>query len=330
MSSAGVSKPQATIPRVAFVTACDFQRLPQALSLFESLESHYSGDMRLWIWSEDAETHEVIDRLNEPRILSLSQLDLYPDEAKAFWSQPHPYRYWYAAAASVLTLLRSQEPHTVIYVDADLWVLKSVDELIQRFTESRASVLLTPHDFDPKYDRHEIVGWYCVQFLPFKQNRASVVVAEEWFRDCLNLPGSHYLASQYGDQKILDSWQDRYSDAVCLSEPAGMFMGPWNARRFPLSSASAYHFQGFRLLSGNRAFIGEYLLPKSLAKDLYHPYLEACVRQMHRIDGLGLSRAEPFGSSIGCFAALRSRMRLLRRAGRRYIRDPFITVGQYT
>lgn len=327
MNARSLERGGLTSPQISFVTACDFQRLPQALALFESLVRHYSGDFELWVWSEDLETHEVIDYLGEPNIRSLYSLDLSPEEERSFWAKPRNQRYWYASAASILTLLRCQESRTFIYVDADVWMLKSIDQLLASFAHSDASVFLTPHDFDPKYNRTDSVGRFCVQFMPFKKSPESRTIAEDWLRDCLKLPGSYSMTNDYGDQKILDSWESRYGKAVTCGVRPGTFMGPWNARVFPLSSASAYHFQGFRLMSRDRAFLGEYLLPKNLLPDLYRPYLEACAKHCRRIEALGPDLPMFFASAPRGIEAVRSRLRLLRRAGRRYIANPFMRLG---
>lgn len=315
-----------SVPPVDFVTACDFERLPQALALFESLIENFSGELTLWIWSEDAETQSAIHKLNDSRLRVLSALKLTPREEKIFWEIPRNHRYWYAAAASILTLMRQDCRNIIVYVDSDVWMLKPIDGLLGSFSQSNASVLMTPHDFDERYDKTGLVGEFCVQFLPFKPSPTSLRIAEDWLRDCLKLPGHYEIEGDYGDQKILDSWEGRYGQAVTRSQPPGAFMGPWNARIFPLKCAISYHFQGLRLLSSRRAFIGEYLLPKSFAKDLYLPYLDACSLQCQRVKALASGERITFTGGPRGLNALRSRIRLLRRSGRRHIANPFMRV----
>jgi hypothetical protein len=52
-------------------------------------------------------------------------------------------------------------------------------------------------------------------------------------------------------------------------------LAPWNARRFPYSSAIAWHFHGLRILANNQYLLhSKYQIPDTVDKYIYLQYVE--------------------------------------------------------
>jgi hypothetical protein len=52
-------------------------------------------------------------------------------------------------------------------------------------------------------------------------------------------------------------------------------LAPWNARRFPYSSAIAWHFHGLRILANNQYLLhSKYQIPDTVDDYIYLPYID--------------------------------------------------------
>ena len=75
---------------------------------------------------------------------------------------------------------RCAEAQRVTYLDADLCFFDSPRRLFEELESSGRSILVTEHNFDPKYDRAEAVGRFCVQFLTMDRSQKARDVRLWW------------------------------------------------------------------------------------------------------------------------------------------------------
>ena len=234
-----------------FCTLFDSGYLPQGLALFRSLERHAPG-MRLWVLAMDSHCHSLLSALDHPALRLLHLDDCLTDElcsarANRSWGE---FCWTLTPFLPGMILDRDPEADVVTYIDADCWLVGPVKPLFDRFEDSGAHCMLTPHAFAPNRDRTAIAGTYCVQFMPFCRTPQASLILRWWQQRCLARCNSVLGAGPLGDQGYLEDWPARFgSDVYVLDRPA-LTLAPWNIERFWtdfLREPCLYHFQGFRL-----------------------------------------------------------------------------------
>jgi hypothetical protein len=108
----------------------------------------------------------------------------------------------------------------------------------------------------------------------------------------------------------LDGWLHNYPDSVGVVSTPGWFLAPWNVERFPWSDAIFYHFHSLRVISRNRASLGNYVIPRSVRENIYSPYLEELRSSCDLL--VGEIGVEPWIRTAGPLDKITSRMRLVK------------------
>jgi len=265
-----------------YVTLFDSLFLPQGLALHKSMERHV-GDYTLWILCVDDDAHDVLTRLDLPRIrlLKLSSIEtpellaVKPGRGKGeyCWTlTPFAPRFVFEADAEV---------SRVTYLDADIWFRKSPAPIFREFDLSGKQALITEHSYAPEYDYSAINGQYCVQFMTFTRGGGELV-RKWWEERCVEWCFDRFEDGKFGDQKYLDDWPTRFEGLVHVLERQEWTLAPWNASRYPYSQGVFYHFQGLRIQEGRKFDLGPIELPRPLIENVYEPYLN------DMIDGIGM------------------------------------------
>lgn len=265
-----------------YVTLFDSLFLPQGLALHKSMERHV-GDYTLWILCVDDDAHDVLTRLDLPRIrlLKLSSIEtpellaVKPGRGKGeyCWTlTPFAPRFVFEADAEV---------SRVTYLDADIWFRKSPAPIFREFDLSGKQALITEHSYAPEYDYSAINGQYCVQFMTFTRGGGELV-RKWWEERCVEWCFDRFEDGKFGDQKYLDDWPTRFEGLVHVLERQEWTLAPWNASRYPYNQGVFYHFQGLRIQEGRKFDLGPIELPRPLIENVYEPYLN------DMIDGIGM------------------------------------------
>ncbi len=228
----------------------------------------------LWILCVDDITYEILTKLNlvNVKLLRLSKIEtkellkVKPSRSKGeyCWTlTPFAPRFVFDADVKV---------KRVTYIDADLYFLKSPKPIFDEFDISTKAVLITEHAYSADNDHSDSAGIYCVQFMIFKRNDSEIV--RSWWEDkCIEWCYARVESGKFGDQKYLDDWAVRFEEYVHVLNNKELALAPWNALRFPYSSAVFWHFHGLRLLTNKKAIFGAYILPEIVIEKIYRPYL---------------------------------------------------------
>lgn len=272
-----------------YVTLFDSLFLPQGLALHKSMERHV-GDYTLWILCVDADAHEVLTRLDLPRVrlLKLSHLEtpellaVKPGRGKGeyCWTlTPFAPRFVFEADAEV---------SRVTYLDADIWFRKNPAPIFREFDSSGKHALITDHSYAPEYDQSATSGQYCVQFMTFTRSNGEAV-RKWWEERCVEWCFARFEEGKFGDQKYLDDWPTRFEILVHVLEHHEWMQAPWNATRYPYSQGIIYHFHGLRIMDGRRFDFGTmYSLSAPLIENVYEPYLDDMRNVISMLNELGV------------------------------------------
>lgn len=248
--------------------------MPQGLALYSSLVKH-ARPFKLWVVCVDELAKEYLDQraLEGVKTIALKDVET-PDLLKVKPNRTRAEYCWTLTPfAPKVVFDRDPSVPRVTYLDADLFFLKSPKPIFKEFDEFNKSVLITDHAYDPEYDHSASSGQYCVQFMTFRRSEAGERVRQWWQNKCIEWCYARTEDGKFGDQKYLDSWPDLFEKEVHILTKLDAILAPWNAKRFPYSSAIAWHFHGFRIISNNIFLAcGPYKIPSVAIKKIYLPY----------------------------------------------------------
>ena len=273
-----------------FCTLFDSFYLTRGVAMYQSLEK--TGiDFHLYIFAFDDASFKILNQLNfkHATIISLKEfeneklLEVKPGRTKAEYC-------WTCTSSTILYVIENFNVPSCTYLDADLFFYSSPSVLIEEMGDK--SVLITEHRFTPKYDRSEIAGIYCVQFVTFKNNPEGLKVLKWWVNACLEWCYSRYEDGKFGDQKYLDDWTTRF-DGVHVLKHLGGGLAPWNIQQYRYLKrdqnnimmmeiksdkkfqAIFYHFHYVRFYSNDFVDFGWFKLENNIITNFYIPYIKS-------------------------------------------------------
>jgi hypothetical protein len=278
-----------------FVTLFDFNFLPQGLALYDSLR-RWCADCELWILCLDERLETTLARLALPGLRIIPLRDLETERLLAAKANRSVREYcWTLTSFSFDAVFdRCPSAQRVTYLDADLFFFRSPAELLSLFEASGAAVLATEHGFDPEYDKSEIVGRFCVQYLTMDRSKRARELRSWWQDRVIEWCYDRREPGRFGDQKYLDQWPLLFGDRLFILNRHEWALAPWNVR-MELRRAGGqadpvfYHFHSFRLVKPNlaRTVEGGYAIPRA-ARRLYREYAAAVGAAIGYLAALGV------------------------------------------
>ena len=279
-----------------FVTLFDSLFLPQGLALHISMERHLRA-YTLWVLCVDDTAYDALIRLNLPnvRLLQLSLLET--EELKRVKPSRTKGEYCWTLTPFAPRFVFDANPDVgrVTYLDADMWFRKDPSEIFDEFAATGKHVLITDHAYAPEFDLSATSGQFCVQFMTFTRDGGEVV--RMWWQErCIEWCHARIEQGKFGDQKYLDDWPARFGATVHVLRRTELLLAPWNATRFPYSSAALWHFHGLRLVIRSEVLrgvdCGPYPLPVPTRDNVYKNYLIDLESGIHKIRATGV-RVQP-------------------------------------
>jgi hypothetical protein len=267
-----------------FITLFNYNFLPQGLALHESLLKNCSN-AKLWILCLDTKVEEFLKKKKISNIEIIRLKDFENKELLSIKSKRSFIEYcWTMTPFCPLYLFNlNKNINRVTYIDADIFFYKKIDLIFNEFKKSKKSVFITEHGFHKDYNFSKVSGKFCVQFISFVKNYNSFKVLNWWKDKCIDWCYSYPDKNRLGDQKYLDSWPKKFSEAVYVSKNLNYFQAPWTRDRFNMNKKVLYHFHGLRIVNNNVYIHNNYNLNKSIIKDVYYPYCKVLKRKINYI-----------------------------------------------
>ena len=259
--------------KYSFVTHFDFRFAPQGLSLYTSLRKHHPESTLIVVCLDEA----CFQYLSALKLESLRPLNLSDYENKQLLGLKSERTiseyYWTITPWCMIWAFDiAPEIEAVVYVDADLYFIKSTQNILIPFFRSSFSVLLTPHDYSPENDQTLTSGEFCVQYIVAKREDGLEVISW-WANKCIEWCFDRFENGLFGDQKYLEQFHLVFPGRISNLYKKGYFQGPWNAGFYPYSRAAVFHFHGLRIQSSTSAYLSGYYTPKPTIDNIYLPYL---------------------------------------------------------
>jgi hypothetical protein len=272
-----------------FCTLFDSNYVLRAVTMHRSLVAGES-DFHLTCFCFDQRAKEVVDRLNLPRLstVSLAELEAFDQELLSVKEDRSPLEYCWTATPALPRYMFGTRPelNEVTYIDADLMFFSDPQPLFDEMGD--ASVLIIPHRFSPEYVHHAINGIYNVQFMIFRRAGCGEKVLDWWHDRCVEWCYYRLEDGKLGDQKYLDDWPARFGAAVHVLQHKGGGLAPWNVSQYHIRRQGEqvfvdddpvifYHYHGLRLRPNGRHRLAPpgYLLAPRVRGLIYEPYLAA-------------------------------------------------------
>lgn len=279
-----------------FCTLFDSNYLTRGLVMYRSLES--SGeDFTLYVVCFDDLAYEILGRLNLSRVIAISLVAFESPQLLAVKGERSAGEYCWTCTPHVIRyVLDTYRLPEATYLDADLCFYEKPTVLLEEFTQSGASVLITSHRYTPRHDQSRKSGIYCVQFMTFKADHKGLNVLQWWQDRCLEWCYARFEDGKFGDQKYLDDWPERFA-GIHVLEHLGGGVAPWNVQQYVLKQRGSqfwvddwplvfYHFHGYKDYSDDIHDFGNYQLDRSVIELLYRPYVQALAKAYAEIDSV--------------------------------------------
>lgn len=270
-----------------FCTLFDSNYLSRGLALYRSLESVCDA-FHLYIFAFDDRSARILQTLSLPHatVISLSEFE-DPELLRVKPTRNRAEYCWTSTSSTILYVLEKYHIEMVTYLDADMMFFSSPAPLFAEFGEN--SILLTEHRYTGRYDKSEISGIYCVQFITFRNDARGLKALHWWRERCLEWCYDRIEDGKFGDQKYLDDWISRF-EGVHVLRHLGGGLAAWNIQQYDIvidegvlrgrerSSGKLfdvifYHFHYVRFLKDGRIELGRRLLRHDALELLYKPYI---------------------------------------------------------
>ena len=273
-----------------FVTLFDKKYLSRGIILYESLKERCKKPFVLYVLAMDTEVEKFFSTYEDSELIVESLLDVmecYPNLKDIRKERKEGEFCWTLSPFSVQYIIKKYELPYCIYLDSDLCFFNDPSELIEQI---KGSVLITSHNYTPQYDQSLTSGKFCVQFMYFKNDDMGMEVLEWWRRKCEEWCFGYMDNGRYGDQKYLDDWESRFSEAVEVCSDIGCGVAPWNCQQYDfidkdnsyyvkdkISKVSRslifFHFHGMTKLKDGDWIMSGYKLDDNI-RNIYRDYIK--------------------------------------------------------
>jgi hypothetical protein len=292
-----------------FCTLFDGNFLSYGLCLHESLLRH-AQPFHLWIVAMDAEAESRLASLALPQVTVIPLREVEDPRLLAVKPGRTRGEYCWTLTSFVPDAVFARDPAVprVTYLDADLYFFSSPRRLLAELDAAGKGVLITEHAYAPRYAwQAAINGRFCVQFVTFTRDAASIAVMRWWQDRCLEWCFGRFEDGKFGDQRYLERWPELFPGTVHILARTQLTLAPWNADHAMAAGAGdpvIFHFHGWRKVAADRVLMFLSYRVSGAALRFYAVYREAFARAEARLRTAGMP-----GAFITTFAG-RSRLRL--------------------
>lgn len=221
---------------INFCTLFDHNYLSRGIVLYESLKEHCSNQFSVYILATDDVAYNWLQDKSYDNTVVQSLDDIksaYPILEKLQEERTRAEFSWTLSSFSIQFFLKKFNLENITYLDADTCFYADPQILLDELNGE--SVIITLHNYTPKYDQSATSGRYCVQFMYFKNDDGGNKVLEWWRNECEKCCYGNYKDGKFGDQKYLDDWLSRFCGIVHEAKHIGCGIAPWNVQQFEVS-----------------------------------------------------------------------------------------------
>lgn len=282
-----------------YCTLFDHNYLSRGLALYDSLKKQCKRKFKLFVLAIDNIVYKELIEKNYKNIIVQSIDDIkqsYPVLNRLQKERTSAEFCWTLSSFSIQFFLKKYNLKYITYLDSDIYFFEDPKVLFDEL--GNESVIITPHNYTPKYDQSSTSGRYCVQFMFFRNDKPGNKVLEWWRSACEESCSANPVNGKFGDQKYLDDWLSRFPGIVHEEKHMGCGVAPWNVQQFDVENKGEkielintitkirsplifYHFHGLHdYITSEKDICWElssYDLTSDVIKNIYNPYLKKLI-----------------------------------------------------
>ena len=261
--------------------------MTRGLVMYESLLKT-CDDFHLYVFAFDDNSYHFLKVGNYAFMTIISLQEFEDPDLLAIKSQRSAAEYcWTSTPSTIQYAIEKYKLANCTYIDADLYFYSNPGILIEEMGDK--SVMITEHRYTKEYDRSEISGKYCVQFMTFKADETGLKVLNWWRERCLEWCFARPENGKFGDQKYLDDWSVRFNGIYELSNLGGG-VAPWNIQQYEFRQSDQgiigtekktgakfttvfFHFHGLKFYQNDIVNLPYYRSSKQVFELFYKPYI---------------------------------------------------------
>ncbi|MCL6525017.1 MAG: hypothetical protein K6T34_10210 [Thermoflavifilum sp.] len=293
-----------------FCTLFDSRYLTRGLVMYESLKASCQN-FHLYIFSFDDRSYHMLEKLHLDRVTVIPLSSFEDEDLLRVKPTRTPAEYcWTSTPSTILYCIEKFNLPHCTYLDADLYFYNDPIVCFQEMGDH--SILITEHRYSPQYEKSQIAGKYCVQFITFKNDVYGLRALKWWRERCLEWCYARIEDGKFGDQKYLDDWPERFEKVWVLQHPGGG-LAPWNIQQYEVKRQGEklictdkrtghifepifYHFHYLRFFQNGYIELGRRTLSEDVLRLFYKPHisrLEDMKQKLWSID----SSFDPHGAT---------------------------------
>ena len=155
-----------------FCTLFDHNYLSRGLVMYESLKTNCSDKFKLYILATNDIAYKWLNENPQKNVQACSLEEIkaaYPVLERLQKERSATEFNWTLSSFSIQFFLKKFKLPSVTYLDADLRFYADTKVLFEGL--KKESVIITPHNYTPRYDQSATSGRYCVQFTKGRKIR---------------------------------------------------------------------------------------------------------------------------------------------------------------
>lgn len=218
-----------------FCTLFNSAYLSRGMVLYRSLEKT-CAEFHLYAFAFDRQCEDYLKTLQLPHLTVVGLKEFEDPELLRIKPSRTAGEYcWTCTASTILYSIEKFGLEQCTYLDADMEFYHDPQLLLQEVENK--DVLITDHWYTPQYDQSAESGRFCVQFVFFRNTDNGMRVLRDWRNDCIAWCYDRVEDGKFGDQKYLDTWQEKYEKVHVLQNRGGG-VAPWNIQQYHLEDVN--------------------------------------------------------------------------------------------
>ena len=266
-----------------FCTIFDSVYFAKGLALYYSLSRVCY--FHLYIFTPDKQCITFFEREKLPNITVIDFTEVEKSELLEVKSKRNTAEYYWTIKSSCLEYLFNKfNLGLLTYVDTDTFFYSTPKPFFEELGNN--SVLITPHNFSPKYGKEIKKGIYNAGFISFRNNEFGKKALDWWKDKCIEWCYIKKEDEKFGDQMYLNTLSK--FDGVHTLKHRGA-LANWNVQQYKFLKANDsvigitntnekfevifYHFHYLKFLKSGEVELGRKYLSKEVIDLFYKPYI---------------------------------------------------------
>jgi len=268
-----------------YCTYFDRNYLPQALSLYSSLEKN-CPDFRLFALCLDEDSYQILQLLTYPKMVLIPLADVeskIPELLVAKENRSKVEYYFTLSPAMPLYIFEVYSVDFLTYLDADLFFFSDPTPIFEEM--GNCSIAIIEHKLHKFFSSMLIYGRFNVGWISFRSDDEGMSCLKFWHQQCLEWCYKKLEEGKFADQKYLDYWPTLYKNLKII-EHKGANVAPWNMANYEVKKESNhifidnnvlifFHFHGLKRYFSNIYSVGYRVtkVNKIARQEIYYPYI---------------------------------------------------------